>query len=252
VYEVLYVVETQQDAAREAAAAPEVDPQPEAPAVKPEEEPVDTHAGEVLEDEMVRPVRVRKRPKLAQPDDPRVRERLEHAFSDASDGLLLTAPGVVIFHGPRPLVRARRPPSAAGDVSPEKAALARRLGRELLVKSRPELRRCYEAAFARHTVAVTEGTIEASILPDGTVAKARIVEGGLVDALGDVCLIEHIEATRLAADTTRTTTRVSLPLLFFYQGPASIDEANGMSPGRRSTNTRDDDLLPPVDDFAEH
>jgi hypothetical protein len=254
VYEILYVVETQ----REAALQPEAEPAPRSTHDEHDDEseaPVDIHAGEVVEDQMHRRVVVKKRSKLAQPDDPRVRERLESTFSDAEVGLVLTTPGIELVHGPRPLVRARRAPSAVGADSPEHDALARRLGRELLVEARPELRRCYEAAFARRTIAVTEGTVEASILPDGTVAKARIVEGGLVDALGDVCLIERIEAARVAADTTRSTTRVRLPLLFFYEGPVYINEGTGemfRAPlaGAASPAPRQTRGLPPIDSFA--
>jgi hypothetical protein len=236
VYEILYTVETLREAPKGEApqgeatqAEPERASAPDEVAQREEEpEEVDTHAGEVLEDEFQRNVRVSPRGKLAQPDDPRVRERLRSTYADPEVGLVLTTPGLELVHGARPLVRGKRATSVDADDSREGEKLARRLGSELLVEARPVLRRCYEAAFARQSVAVIEGTVEASILPDGKVTRARIVQGGLVDALGDVCLIAGIETTRLAADDTRATTRVRLPLVFFYEGPVYFLEEHGM------------------------
>jgi hypothetical protein len=207
---------------------------------------------------MEREVQVHRKSRLADPDDPRVRERLESGFSDASSDLVLTAPGLAVVHGPRGLVRANALPSAVDEGPAEHRRLARRLGRELLNRARPELRRCYEAAFARRTMPVTHGTVEASILPDGTVAKARIVEGGLVDGLGDVCLIEHIESTRVAADRSREATRVRLPLTFFYEGTVYIYEGTGEtfsgSTGNavQSVSPQVSAPMPAVDRFTPH
>ncbi len=239
VYEILHTVETLRDAPEpervlqdlpadlQENAEPEPVDTPAEEAEEQEPERVDTHAGEGGDAEYKRKVRVRPRGKLAQPDDPRVRERLRSNLSDAEVAAVLTSPGIELVHGPRPLVRGRVASSADGVQSRGREKLARRLGRELLVEARPRLRRCYEAAFSRQSLAVLEGTVEASIQPDGTVTNVRIVQGGLVDALGDVCVIEGIEATRIAAEAERAATRVRLPLVFFYEGPVYIVEEHG-------------------------
>ena len=252
VYEILYEVETLLEGPGEDEEATEVEEHdvPAQPTAKAEK----TFAGQDLEDSFTRKVRVQKQ-RLADPDDPRVRERLEGDFSSGEAGLVLTKGEFVMLHPARGLVRARGLATAVGERPAEERREARRLGRELLVRARPQLRRCYDAAFARTLVRVSTGTVEASIAPDGSVTKARIVEGGLADALGDVCVIERIEATHLAADTTRTETRVRLPLTFFRQNAVYIYEGTGETFGDSTGNDVQPvkpavpTEMPPIDDF---
>lgn len=246
VYELLYEVElvlegadptggVGDDATLVATAGPRAQGGPTAPvrrASQEEElpdEPVDTHAGEVVEATMKRKVRVRKS-RLAQPDDPRVRRRIESSVSDGHRAAALTHGRAEKVHGPRPLVRAAKLPRHARKEAPkEERRLARQLGYELLRSSRPRLKQCYVAAFARNPADVALSTVEVSVQPDGRVKRAKVLDGKLVDGLGDVCVVEQISRTTLARDDARPEVRLRLPLVFFYQDTVMIDEPSGQT-----------------------
>lgn len=186
------------------------------------EEPVDIHAGEEVDAVMQRQVQVRKQ-RLADPDDARVRQRLQSSFSDSNAAFALTSGGTAEAHGPRPLVRASRFPSHVdAEASANERRLARKLGFALIRASRPHLRDCYASAFARNPKDVTHSTIEASIDADGNVIKPKIVSGGVVDGLGDVCVIEKLAAAEVDAEDARPGVRVQMELVFFYEGAKNV------------------------------
>lgn len=226
-----------------------------------DDEPVDDHRGEMLTPEIEREVVVKKR-RLASLDDPRVLRRLRSDFSLAEAGLVLTkAPGGEALHGPRGLVRAGKPPT---HVDVEAAAadqrLARHLGYRVLRTARPALRRCYEDAVARDPQMVADSTVEVSVLPDGQVGRARIVDGQLVDAQGDVCLVQQLERARLAEDSPPGEVRVRLALRFFFQqahhpdGPPGNGPPPAKKPERKPLGPRRTpvslDSMPGIDEFA--
>jgi hypothetical protein len=64
-----------------------------------------------------------------------------------------------------------------------------------------------------------------SVDESGRVHDAMFVEGGLVDLLGDLCLLQQLERTQLAESLGHA--RIRIPLTFFYQGPVLINEATG-------------------------
>lgn len=182
--------------------------------------------------------------RLATLDDPRVVQRLRSEFSSGWANLQLTAPGIALVHGPRPLVRGTSRLAGPGDTSHKQ--LARRAGQSLLQDARVDLRGCYAAAFARQPVIALRSTIEASIHPDGSVSHVRIVDGGLVDGYGDACVIEAMQgATLEPLVETEEPVRVELALTFFYESSKYIFETwNQRPPGPRPGG------LPPIDQSA--
>jgi len=152
-------------------------------------------------------------------------DQLRSAFTNPDAGLLLTAPGYALIHGPRPLLRAGIARPAEDDVPLESRVHARRLGATLVEQARPALAECYDAAFARDPVDVARSTVEVAVDEHGRVHEAAIVEGGLVDLLGDLCLVQQLERTQLAESPGPG--RIRVPLTFFYQGPVLINEGTG-------------------------
>jgi hypothetical protein len=124
----------------------------------------------------------------------------------------------------------------AADASGAERRQARKRGFELVQRARIDLRSCYAGTFARTVEPVLHGTIEVDVAADGSVRKARIIEGGL-DGLGDVCVIEALEGTRLPHDAVAVTLR--LPLVFFHEGAVHMFEATGKSAGEAHLDTLD-------------
>lgn len=153
------------------------------------------------------------------------RETLRSVFTNPEAGLVLTAPGFALVHGPRPLLRAGTARPAEPKATLASRAHARRLGASLVEQVRPALADCYDAAFARDPVAATRSTVELAVDEHGRVHDAAIVEGGLVDMLGDLCMVRQLERTQLA--DSAGPVRIRVPLTFFYQGPVLINEATG-------------------------
>ena len=225
------------------------------------DEPVDDHAGEMLTPQIEREVVVKKR-RLASLDDPRVVARLRSDFSLDEKGLVLTkAPGGDALHGPRGLVRAGKPPTHADDEAAQAdQRLARALGYQVLRAARPALRRCYEDAVGRDPQLFADSTVELSVLPDGRLGRARIVAGQLVDAEGDVCMVQQLERARLVEDSPPGEVRVRLALRFFYQDahypdgprgsgppPAKPSESTPLGPSRKPVDL---DSMPDIDQFV--
>ena len=183
----------------------------------------------------VRVVRVRNR---ARPDvnDPAVRKRMKSAFTNPEAAMVLTGARWVAIEGPRPLVRLATAASAVEANAAEDRRLARSLGRSLVRAARPELRRCYAEAFARQPVTSTETVVELSVNEDGSVSGVRIVDGGLVDGLGDVCVIERLGAAQVDAPPELVAShRVRLPLEFVYQDTQWFLEPPSEAPRNQTT-----------------
>lgn len=186
---------------------------------------------EAGDSDRVRDVVVRNS-RLASLDDPRVMARLRSDFSVGWAGPVLTRPGVAMVHQARPLVRGTSRATAADDLRGRYQG--RRAGQQLLRSARESLRECYADAFTRETVDVLESTVEASIQPDGSVRRVRIVDGGLIDGTGDACLIEALQGTALTpSEDLEEPVDVQVSLTFFYQGARYIVEGTGeqVSPG---------------------
>lgn len=195
---------------------------------------VETHAGEDLEPEFKRSVRVR-RGWFYDQDDPRIRQRLESSFSDPFAGAVLTKEGYAELSPPRPMVRASGNAERLGPAPPDGHSI-RKLGRELLASSRPGLRDCYRGAAARGGKLTTEATVELAVRSDGSVHDVRVVDGDVVDGLGDACVIEELAGTTLTQN--RHPTRMRLSILFFYDGPQMKYEGEREDlPRRRRQNT---------------
>jgi hypothetical protein len=191
--------------------------------------PVDTHEGESLTGEIKRDVSVRTGRWLnTDVNDPEIRRRLSGLEFESTASAVLTAPRAQKIHGPRPLLRQIGPAGLVGPQGDKRLRqLARTAGRALFTTARPELRTCYGAAVARRPIMLADSTVEVSIHPDGTVTKARIVEGGLVDGLGDVCMIERMEAARLSRDVPGLSLRVRIAMRFFYEDAKYIHGGTG-------------------------
>ncbi len=196
---------------RVAAADPTREPGPD-----PDKE---THAGEDLEPEFSRDVEV-NRGWFYDPDDARVRARLNAPSSGAFNGLMLTAGGDAVLSGPRPMVRRRGKVERVGPPPPEDRDVVR-LARAILQASRPGLRECYRGAAARSGELETTATVELEVHDDGSLHDVRVIEGDVGDGLGDACVIEHLAKTKVAR---RTAARMRIPLFFFYDGPQTMYE----------------------------
>jgi hypothetical protein len=237
IYELLYEAESfaeQLSSPAPAGSTAEDEDEPKAMLAVAEQDPVDTHAGEDLEPEFSRSVRVR-RGWFYHPDDPRIRARLESSFSDAFAGSVLTAGGREELSPPRPMVRASGRPQRIGPPPPQDRDV-RRLAREILRTSRPGLRDCYRGAAARGGKLETEATIELAVHIDGSINDVRVVDGDVVDGIGDACVIEQLASTTVVEH--RHAARLRIPLLFFYDG-AQTREVEGGTPAMQGADITD-------------
>lgn len=230
------------------------DPPPQ-PSVPSTSGSTDAHAGGE-----VRTVHVSTRPNV---DDPRTREVLRSEVSDPHAGPVLTYAGITEVHGPRPhlRLRARIDVSDAGGTDDAAGRRdARRRGRELVEASRPALLDCYMDALGRRYEDHTTLSVRVDLNEDGSVSRVSIAGDGLIDGLGDVCLIETL--TRTSVSPGEHTT-IELPLSFFIEGTVYIREWNGQflkSPaelvhdpsdgGPSSVLTAPRRKMPPIDEFA--
>ncbi len=221
IYELLYEAETLAEALQanpESAVAPDSS---DAEVVERSSSPppLDTHAGEVLEAEINRSVRVR-RGWFYDPDDPEIRRRLESWSSDAMGYDFMTEAGVAVLSGPRPMVRRSGPVRSVRlqRQHPPERWRVRRLGRQVLQESRPGLRECYRQAVARTGVLEADATLEFTVSGSGVVDDVVVADGGIIDGLGDACVVEHLAATNLKPSEARPAVRVQLSLKFFHTG----------------------------------
>ncbi len=156
-------------------------------------------------------------------DDPATRAALRGWASEPVPWL--TMPMVEEWIPPRPYVRVG---GLAKRVEGKEAKLGGQgLATAVVRNVRPQLRSCYDAAFARVPDAVVQATVEFDVLPDGTIGRPTIVSGGVVDATGDACVLDQLALARVNADSGRAATRVRVPLTFFYDGAVYYDEAGG-------------------------
>lgn len=222
VFEMLYDAETLAETLAEPQ-SPEPAPDELAQGAKAQyEQPVDDHAGEVLEDEMTRKVRVHKG-WFYDPDDPVVRQRMESPLSNALGYNYLTSPEPARF-APRALVRqVGMAKSTYGEPS-----IARRLGRQAVRAAKPQLRECYARAAARGGVLETRAVLEFTVDAQGQIGRTAVVSGDVVDGLGDACVIEKLDAVALE-DQPQARQRVRVTMLFFYDGggPHPANQGSG-------------------------
>ncbi len=208
------------------------------------DESIETEEGEV------RLINVR-RIAWADPDDPRVRAFLRDKR--------FTGPSMLdnrndVMTGPRVLVRAGAVPRALGDgatLAMRKAA--RTHGLALIETARPALAHCYEVAMAREFVPATRVELELTVEPDGTVSHPQLVDGGLVDAIGDVCAAEALRELKLPEVTLTESLAVWVPIHFFFQDAAMASElsvrgGSGDHTGYEGAAQKFD--LPSIDAFA--
>lgn len=250
VYEILYAVEAVLD--------PEPPPDDSADADQSEpgitmasdeeREALDDHAGEEVGEQNVRRVVV-KQSRLANLDDPAVRQRLSTSFSTPWAGLQLTKGVDGKFHGPRPLLRFVIDGLDDHDsASPEARQWARRAGRELMREARPALRECYRSSFARDPVEIVRGTVAIDIDAQGKVRGARVRSGGL-DAIGNACVETRLTAVA-TADAPKERRRLVVDLTFFYEGAKFLQGSLGGDTGTRPDRVRPGTgNMPDIDKF---
>lgn len=213
---------------------------------------LETHEGEALGDTVTRDVHVR-REWFYDPDDPQVRQKLEGWFSVADDYKFMTTPGTATLSGPRPMVRRTgtlQPIALQGVPTPERRAL-RVVARSVMRASREGLRDCYRSAAARGGELETDATLELTVTPAGSLGDVTVVSGNVVDGLGDACVIEHLDRTRLSEDSVpKVAIRMRMPLLFFYDGPDTMPEQS--IPENTNPNDRFTKPIPHpgIDNFA--
>lgn len=217
-YAQLGEVEARLEATADASARVEAPPIDEEPI----EDHVDTTDGEVRE--VVVHTKKRERPSV---DDPEIVARLKSPASDANAGLVLTAPGV------QPLSPARGFVRLAGHARPSRALaggrarkLARTRARAALVSARPNLRRCYESAFARTPAEVVQTELELTIDRDGRVRAVEVVGPEVIDADGSACVRESLAKARIEVSDAGRAVRVRMPVVFFWEDAKVLDEAN--------------------------
>lgn len=237
VYELLYEVES--------ALEPEDEAEPEAEASEPE--PVDDHSGETLTPEMTRKIRVRDS-RLASLDDPRVKARLSSKFSDPVAGLVLTKGVDGLLHGPRPLVRIVGARAGEGADADDRRR-ARKAAVSAIRGARVALRDCYRRAYARNRIDAVDAKLTVVVEPDGTVARAELVDG--LDTIGNACVQTRVEAQRVEEPPSRTVD-VVVALSFFYEGAKRVESSTGFRNGAepsRPPNQRYE--MPDIDEFAK-
>jgi hypothetical protein len=167
----------------------------------------------------VRTVRVRRQP-MRSPAE--IRALFSESRTDPEQGFASTEPEVAHVHGPRPLVRVKR--AVAREPAPSGRKRARRWGRALARDVRPTWRECYANAVARrpddHVVVDLDIAADAS----GRITRVEVVEGSLVDPLGDVCLVESLMGASSPIDPGIT---LALKLEFFIEGDVFVREWDG-------------------------
>lgn len=242
VYELLYELDNK------SAEKPAPPPEPETPAR------VDPGAPEGMERNVVVPSK-RKLGRTSV-DDPQTVEKLKSDFTSPFAGLVLTAPGMEVVHTARGLVRVTGATQAIGTRvdGGEKRAL-HELARVAVKSVRPELQRCFEAAFARTPTAFVQTYAELVIESDGSVSSAGIVGAAIIDEPGTRCVANRL-ADAQVDDGPAQQVKLRVPLLFFWQDARYIDEATNGATGRssidffgvrRTPNHGSEHNLPPIE-----
>ncbi len=98
---------------------------------------------------------------------------------------------------------------------------ARLRARGAVLTLRPALERCFEQAMGRARRSSAEVTVDFTIQPDGRVARVLISEGVLLDADGDLCLLEAFEQAEADGIGARGRIAARVPLTMLFQGRKS-------------------------------
>lgn len=157
-------------------------------------------------------------------DDPVLKKRL--AAWNPEDGLIMTAPGLQPWLPARAYVRID---GFAQRVDGEARGGAHAVAAAVIRAVRPALRACYDGAFARAPADFALAKFEFAVDAEGTVSAPRITGGMVGDPLGDACVLERLGAGKIEDDDGVEPMRVAVRLVFFYDGPVMLNEANGKS-----------------------
>ncbi len=188
---------------------------------EPDSEPSD-------EEGEVRLIRVRSFA-WADPDDPTVRAFLR---DDRFTGPSMLDWSKDQVNEARVLVRAGAVPRALGDSATlAMRRAAREQGMAVIEQARPALARCYEVAVTRDFVPAVRVELELTVATDGVIQQPRLSKGGLVDAMGDVCMAQALRDVKLPDVAQAKALSVWLPIHFFFQDATMASELSLRSRG---------------------
>lgn len=237
VYELLYEVESRIEDPPETVAASAavgmVEPtalasapsDPEASATPDASEPRSKRRRRPREDaegnERVVVVDTRGRPSV---DDPELRQALRSWAPEG--GLQLTQASIEPWLPARAYVRVE---GRARRLDHDDGAPTQAVAAAVIRSVRPALRACYDGAFARAPADYALATVEFTIDAEGNVAAPKIVDGEVGDALGDVCVLEHLAEASAAQAKGVEPMHVAVNLLFFYDAAVRMNEGGGRS-----------------------
>ena len=226
VYEILYEVETRLPGGEEFEAA-QADGSEEVEEVEAEETETATADAYVPSTKgEVRKIKVKtQRPSV---DDPEMRAKLRSEFANPENGYVLAAPELVTLHDTRVLVRGGPPRVVDGDARGARKK-ARRAARSLVDAARADLEKCFTAAISRFPEPHASGVVQLSIDDEGAVSDARFVDGGLIDFLGDVCVMTELESTTVPDTRAHTAMTITVPLTFLVEEETVMYEGTGRS-----------------------
>jgi hypothetical protein len=181
---------------------------------------LDVHAGEVLDKGGVaREVEVRDTP-FARLDDPRVRAYFagdflgESVFADRPPRAL-NPPRILLRYGP----------AWTNDSAPDEARRSARADvRDLLVRNRDALVDCYLSAMGREPIFTSRLVLDVALDEHGTIAELGVSAGSLVDARGNLCMIDTLRADPALARATGESVTIHTPMTFFFQPPRGVSE----------------------------
>ena len=173
----------------------------------------------------VRKIRVKTdRPSV---DDPEMRAKLASEFANAENGYVLAAPELAVLHDTRVLVRGG--PARVVESTGGSRRKARRAGRSVVDAARPDLEKCFTSALTRFPEPHAAGVVQLSIGEHGEVSDARFVDGGLIDFLGDVCVMTELESVTVSDARAHAAMTITVPLTFLVEEETVMFEGTGRS-----------------------
>lgn len=238
VYEILYEVETRLPGGEQFEAAQSGDPEVEDVEEVEQTETATADAYVPSTKGEVREINVKtQRPSV---DDPEMRAKLRSEFANAENGYVLAAPELATMYDTRVLVRGGPGRVVEGDVpgARKKARLAARL---LVDAARADLEQCFTAAISRYPEPHASGIVQLTIDDKGAVSRAHFVDGGLIDVLGDVCVMSELQATTVPDTRAHATMTINVPLTFLVEEETVIYEGTGRSRERSAPSLSGDE-----------
>jgi hypothetical protein len=190
-------------------------------AVVEEEQAIDVHVGEKLDEDGVdREVVVRKSP-FATMDDPRVQ-----AYFRSDDFLgpsLMGSGPPALLHPPRVLLRYGASWSE-DQVEHDVRNDARADVRAIFVRNRDALLDCYYDAMGRKPLFLARLVVDVTVDEAGVISKLGISKGELIDARGNLCMAQVLAADRIPGVERKEPVTVHFPLTFFFQPQVGVAE----------------------------